>query len=392
MNRKQFSIVIGLVLAIGGLGLFMKSRREAGWQASGTGEGQKLLAGLQVNDVAQIAIKQFGGELTLIKKDDGWRVKERQDFPANFSNISEFLRKIADLKVTQNEKIGPSQLGRMELLPPGKGTNSGTLVEFRDSSGKAIKSLMLGKKYVKKSENPSAFGGEGFAAGRFVQDPENPQTVALISEPFANLEAKPADWLEKEFIKVEKVRALTLTSPVATNSWKLTRDADGGSEWKLADAMAGEKLDPAKSGGVAGALSSPSFVDVIATDATPEETGFDKATVIRAETFDGLTYTLKIGRQTTNENYYVALNLTAEPPKERTPGKDEKAEDRERLDKEFKEKSKQLAEKLAAEKKFEKYNYLVAKWTLDSLLKDRAQLLLEKNEEPKKDEKAPADK
>ena len=82
--------------------------------------------------------------------------------------------------------------------------------------------------------------------------------------------------------------------------------------------------------------------------------------------------------------------MTAQIPKERTPGKDEKPEDKARLDKEFKEKQKKLEEKLAQEKAYEKWVYLVSNWTVDSLLKERAQLLVEKKEEPKKDEKPAA--
>ena len=51
-------------------------------------------------------------------------------------------------------------------------------------------------------------------------------------------------------------------------------------------------------------------------------------------------------------------------------------------------KQKRLAEKLTLEKGLEKWIYLVPGYTLDSLLKDRAQFLVEKKEEPKKE--APA--
>ena len=86
----------------------------------------------------------------------------------------------------------------------------------------------------------------------------------------------------------------------------------------------------------------------------------------------------------------MALAVTAQLPKERTPGKDEKPEDKTRLDKEFKDQQKKLEDKLSQEKSFEKWVYLASNWTFDSLLKDRAQLLVEKKEESKKDEKAAA--
>ena len=91
--------------------------------------------------------------LDLVKKDGLWCVRERNDYPANFSEISSFLLKAADLKAAQTEEIGPSQLGRYKLLPPGPATNTAILVELRDQGGKVIKSLLLGKSHMRKAES-----------------------------------------------------------------------------------------------------------------------------------------------------------------------------------------------------------------------------------------------
>jgi len=83
----------------------------------------------------------------------------------------------------------------------------------------------------------------------------------------------------KDFFKVDKVRAISFTSQVASNAWKLARDSETN-DWKLADLKAGEQLDTTKVSGVANALISPSFVDV-ATGTTPEQAGLDKPTLSR---------------------------------------------------------------------------------------------------------------
>ena len=101
-------------------------------------------------------------ELDLVRKDNLWRVKQRNDYPANFSEISGFLLKAADLKAVQTEEIGPSQLGRYKLLPPGPATNTAVLVELRDQGGKVIKSLLLGKTHMRKRRaSPSPMGEMG---------------------------------------------------------------------------------------------------------------------------------------------------------------------------------------------------------------------------------------
>jgi hypothetical protein len=103
---------------------------------------------------------------------------------------------------------------------------------------------------------------------------------------------------------------------------------------------------------------------------------------VTIETFDNFAYTVKVG-QKTNDVYALSVAVTADLPKERPPGKDEKAEDKEKLDKEFKEKQKKLEEKLAQEKLYENWVYLVSSWTVDPLLKERSQLMVEKKDEKK---------
>ena len=395
MNRKQLVILIVLLVVLGIAGLKVYKSNQTSWQGGGRqGAALKLLGDLPVNDVASIVIKGGTNQLDLVKKEGLWRVKERNDYPANFDEIRSFLVKAADLKATQTEEIGPSQLGRYKLLPPGQATNTAVLVEFRDDKGKVIKSLLLGKTHMRKSEGrPSPMGemgeNEGFPDGRYVMVGTGAKTLAVVSDPLSNMEAKPEAWLNKDFFKVEKIRSIAVVYPAATNSWKVTRDSETASEWKLADAKPEEKLDSSKTSSFSYALSSPSFTDVLPADTKPEQAGLDKPTVITLDTFDNFTYTLKVG-QKTNDNLPILVTVTAQIPKERTPGKDEKAEDKARLDKEFKEKQKKLEEKLAQEKSFEKWVYLVSNWTVDSLLKDRAQLLVEKKEEPKKDEKPAA--
>ena len=150
MNRKQFIILLVLVAVIGAAGLMVHQRGSQSWHSADAAIGQKLLPNLPVNDIAQITIQSGTNELHLARRDNLWRVRERGDYPANFSQISGLLLKLADLKIVQTEEIGPSQLGRFELLPPGAETNSATLVEFKDQSGKTLNTLLLGKTHLRK--------------------------------------------------------------------------------------------------------------------------------------------------------------------------------------------------------------------------------------------------
>jgi hypothetical protein len=386
MNRKQLLIIVVVGLVVGGIGLYLNKQKSASFQRGERIAGEKLLSDFPINDVTQITLRQHTGEVNLVKA-DSWTVKERDGYPAHEEDIIEFARKLWDLKAAQSQKIGASQLGRLELLPPDKGgTNSGTLVELKNKDGKPIKSVVLGKKSMRDSGD-SSFGGGGFPNGRWLYLPDKPGTAYLVSEAFSEIEPKPERWLKKDLFKVEKLKTVSVTYTNATNSWKLYREMENG-ELKLADAKDGEKLDTGKSSSAGYVLSSPSFVDVASAQAKPEETGMDNPLVAKIETFDGFNYTVKIGKKTPEDNYYLNVGVSAELAKERAPGKDEKPEDKDKLDKEFKEKIAKLEEKLKQEKAFEKWTYLVSKWTVDALLKERKDLLVvEKKEEPKSEEK-----
>jgi hypothetical protein len=275
-------------------------------------------------------------------------------------------------------------MGRLELNAPDKGgTNVATLVEFKDGKGANLKSLLLGKKYTRASGDQSPMGGGDFPVGRYVMVPDGQNKVWLINEAFSNIETKPEQWLNKDFFKVEKLKSIAVTHPAETNSWKLEREKEGG-DLKLADAKPEENLDSGKASGAGYALSSPSFNDVLGSDAKA-----DGNITAKLETFDGLVYNVKLGKPANEENYPLQVTVEGNFAKQREPGKDEKPEDKEKLDKEFKDKISKLEEKLKHEKSYEKWTYLVAKWTVDPLLKERKDLLAEKKEEKKEGAAAP---
>ena len=385
MNRKQLSLLIVLLIVLGGAGLILERGGDNSFNNPEQGAGQKLLGeAFPVNDVARISIKEGTNELNLVKQDDLWRVRERNNYPANFSEISEFLIKARDLKVVQSEQVGAPKLPYLKLAPPGQGTNSGIVLDFKNKDDKSLKTLTLGKQHVRKPTQQQAaqFGDEGFPDGRYDMFGGNAQNALLIGDPLSNIEAKPEQWLNKDFIKVERPKSIEVDFPAATNSWELVRDTETG-DWKLVNAKPEEKLDSTKVPGVSNPFSAPSFNDVLPPNAKPEDSGLDKPITVTIATFDDFIYKIKVGRKS-GENYPVLVSVTADFPKDRIPAKDEKPADKDKADKAWKERQKQLEEKLKQAKAFENWTYLVPTWNVDPVLKERKDLLtVEKKEEAK---------
>jgi hypothetical protein len=386
MNRKQFIILLVLVVVVGTAGWLVRKNHQESWQSSGQATG-KLLPNFPINDVAQVIIQSGTNTLHLVRKDNLWRVQERADYPANFSQISDLLIKLADLKISQSQDVGPSQLGRFELLPPGSDTGAGTLLQFNDQNGKTIDSILLGKKHLKKPAANAQAGGmpeESWPDGRYVMVGAGAKTLAVISDPLETVDPKPDAWLNKDFVKIEKPNLISLSYPENTNSWKLTHESETN-DWVLANATPAEKLDSSKVSSLTGEFSSLSFNDVLPADTKPEISGLTNVTTLTVETADHFTYTAKIG-PVQEDVYPVSLMVTADLPTARAAAKDEKPDDKAKLDKAFADQQKTLTDKLAKEKQFGGWIFKVPSYSLSSIIKPRSQLLVE----PKAAETTPA--
>ncbi len=377
MNRKQLTFILVAFVLLGGLGLWLRSRDASSYQASTSQMGRKVLGDFDVNAVARVVIRQGTNSLTLAQKDDRWVVAERGDFPANFTEVGEMLRKLWDLKVVQPlaGPLGPAALERLELNPDAT-NHPATVLTLQDRDGKALRTLLLGKQHRRQPATPSPLGGEeGWPDGRYVMlEGDAASGASLVAESFSNLEPRPETWLSRDFFKVEKPLSIAVTYPDApTNSWKMTR-ASETNDWTLADLGPEDKLDPTKLGVLGSVLAWPSFEDVVVGQ-DPAALGLNQPVSIEIQTADAFRYHLKAAQKGTEEKYHLTVDVQAELPRERTPVQDEKPEDKEKLDKEFKDKVEKLSTKLRNEQLLAGRVFLVSKWTLDSVLKKRGDFL-----------------
>lgn len=378
MNRKQFLILVVALLVLGGAGIALFWQDIAAYRESGAKIGAKLLPDLKVAHVAQMRLKDAKDTVTLARKDNAWVVEERAGYPADVAAIADLLVKLVELKVTQVDHVGASLLPRVELVEPGKGEGAGTLIEFSDSAGKPLARLILGKKVLKKDPlNPLPAAKDGVPAARYVLRTQAQDTVVVVSDPLNAAEAKPGRWLAKDFFKAERVKILSAGPEGEAPKWKITRDVEWG-QWKFA--AGGGDLDASAAVGAVNSLANISFTDV-APGAKLEQA--EKPWVAVAETFDALTYTVKMAKKRDGDDYHLTVNVAGEPPRERAPEKDEKAQEKERRDKDFAETRKRLEERVTREKALARWTYVVSKSTVEPLLRERERMVAQKKKEEK---------
>jgi hypothetical protein len=369
MSRKQFLVVLAVlaVLAVAAAGVTLSDR--SAWTSADSRAGQKAIPGLRIGEVAEIAIRGGSGELHLVRGPAGWSIRERADFAADTDRVAAMLVKLAEVKVVQSEPLVESQRARLELVEPkDKAQGAGTSVELKDAKGGVLGRVLLGKKIMKGSAMASLGRPEADAAGRYLVAGGDDKTVLAVGDPLNELQARAQDWLVKDLLRVEGSKTIS-----SSKGWTVTRDTESA-DWRFVGSK--DKPDLQKATDLASSLGWVNLVDVVA-DPAKADTGLDRPVSIESQTFDGLKYTLKVGRQA-EANYYVRIAVAGEPAKTRTPAKNEKAEDKAKNDKDFDEQRKKIVEKVERERKLEPWVYLVSKTSLDPLLRDRKQLMPEK--------------
>ena len=385
MTRRQFLLVLVALAALVAAGFWLQSWKRSSYQAVDTRVGQRLVEGFKVDDVASIEIVEPKATVTLVRGDRGWTVKERGDYPADLEPIRDLLLKLQELKVVQAEGLSDAVKPRLQLAAPGGGAKpeeTGTLVELKGRDGKTVAKLLLGKRTVKEMKMPGLPVG-GVPSGRHVWVAADPQRVNLVNETFGNVVAKPEQWLAKELMRYERPKSIATSGPDGKQRWVVSKDKEDA-EWKLAGPG---PLDLQKAYDASSALYALQVADA-APGVSDADAGLHKPTTVRAETFDGWTYELQIGKPAPDNRYYARAKVTGAVPEARKAPGDEKAEDKEKADKAFAERKEALAAKLAHEQALAGRTVLITKTAADPLLRDRtAMLKVDKPKDAKKDAK-----
>jgi Domain of unknown function (DUF4340) len=372
MKKTHLLALLLVALIAGSAGLYLEISQSSRWNESQA--PQAVLPNLPVNDITKIEIRSATANVTLEKKNNRWTVAERDNYPADFSKIQDLTRILWQLKAGQEMQIGPSQLGRLNVLAPGKGGPSGIEIALKGEKDQAIASLIIGKS-VDRSD-----GARGATGGRFVYNPAVKDSVYLVSESFFSVDpVAVGPWLDKTFITPGALVEVA-QSPWSNNpGWKITRK-DAKADWQLEGLQPGETLDKTFTEGLS--TFSPTFVDVRPQSVSSNETGLNEPFKVALKTADGFTYNLLLGKEGPEKARYLQLNVNADLPAARKPEPNESANDKKTRDEEFDKHNAKLKEQLQTEKQFEKWVYLVPGYSIQPLLKRRDEIVTKPSPTP----------
>ncbi len=352
MSARIAAVLVVLLLALGGGALLLQQQGQLQRPAGAAALGHPLLKNFKTADIAAISIREPGSAITLERKAGEWTIAERAAFPADLDKVRDLVLKAHELKVGQSEPIGEKDRARLKL------DDSGTQLEFRDADGKPLARLIVGAKFFKREpENPARAIGDG----RYVMLPDDTAMVIVVADPLTLASAKSADWLSRSGFAAEKVKSMDVAL-AGGERWKIERPGDNAN-WKLNPMHGAEKLDVMRANSASYSLNNVELADVAAPGAKGADSGLDRpsATIVAA-TFDGLTYTVRLGKLE-GDNTYATVAIAGEA---KAGGPDAA------------ERGKKLAERLPRERALAGHTLLIAKSKFDDVLRKRAELLEQK--------------
>lgn len=375
MKTKQLIILLAVVAVLLVVAVLKNKKSNADWRDNdGTNTQTILSEDFDTEIINAISIKSASGIINLAKGDKGWISKDRFDYPANIKELSSLIVDLTETKIAQTVPATKEQEADMKLTD-----DSGAItVALLDKDNKALKTIVFGKKHEKESEQPAMnmYGMSGNTPlGRYLKMEDG--TCVLVANTFAVIDETAANWLDKDFFKITDIKSATLSEnlkPVWTVS-RETKSADFTIVGTIPDT---KEPDSTKLNAIKNAFSWIRFNDVADPAAKPADIGMDKPKTLAVIDFDENIYTLTFGAQT-NGKQYMKVSVAWNGVTVREPAKDEKPEDKAKLDadfakkiKDFQDKAKNLNDKLSP------WTYEVGTnalssvdKTLDDLLKDK---------------------
>lgn len=388
MNKRQVVVlwIIAIVLALAAF--ISRSGNSNDFESKTDRErGQTVLADFPAKNVAKIQINSGDDQATLVRKDGSWTVENRDQYPANITAVNEFLRTLSEVEVTQGIEAEPSVAPRFGLDPDSSDeTDRGIDVVMSDDAGKQLAHVTFGKNLESGDNRMSMMSGG--ATGRFIQNHEDESGFYVVSEIFPTLTAQPKGWLKDDFLKVEKIKSISVSPrgmPTKID-WMVSRD-DDTAELTLADPKDGETLDSGSATALKGLFAYTRFEDILPDDMYDDYASLLEMRTVKIDTFEGFHYTFKIcpivrdkqeptpEGQDPQPDFLMTVDVAAEIPAERKKEADETEDDAKTKDEAFAKRKGELEQRLAADKKFAGIVFKVGAYTVQSFMKDRADIL-----------------
>jgi hypothetical protein len=367
MRQKHLLSLLAVTVVLVAVAFWI-SRREARSGPAANLAGRLALPGLPLDQVQALCITLPGGDVVDLRHGEkAWTVASRFGYPADFSRIAGMVGALAEMKVVQEIAAGPTQHARLDLAPPDAAEGAGCRIEMLNGEGQPLARFLVGKNHLKKGDTEETAGRE-WPIGRYLLLDEGEGRIVLVGDVLTGIGRPSDDWLDKSFPTAFALKSARLERDGKTQ-WHLARNATG-EDFVAAEVPAGRTLEKAKADAIGRALAYARFATVADPGLADADTGLDQPAVFTAETFDGLAYTLRLGKERDGMRFVriaIAFQAPPAPPVPETATD----EDKETLRKAQEEKATSFARKAQDEQaRHGNWTYLFTTASVEAMLTD----------------------
>ncbi len=202
-TNHLIALAVAAVIAVGGAVAVSMS----GSSGSGSQKAEELFPALagQINDVGSVVVARKDETVTLVKKDNGWVVAEKYNYPASFEKVRKLLVDLAELQPLEQKTSTASLYPELQLEDLSQPDAKSVLLTIKDAAGKELLATYVGKERL-------ARGGTGGDAV-YIRKAGDSQT--WLAKGRLAPDKGAISWLDRLLIDVprERVKKAVVTQP-----------------------------------------------------------------------------------------------------------------------------------------------------------------------------------
>ena len=270
MSRQRFiALLIAAVLAIVGA-MYLSTQRNLPRNV----HGGAFLPALPnaIGSITTLTVRKGSATpaVTLQKQGDRWTVKERADYPADFSKLRRLLLALSDAKIIEEKTSNPANFPIIGVDDPSLPSAGGAGIDITAQDGKHT--AIIGKS-----------AGEGNFARR------GGEKQSYLIAPAIAVDAEPRSWIDARLVDIPAANIQRIElKPAQGPAYTVHRIKQNEPDFALDGVPAGRKaLEPASLG-----PSPTTYSNLTAEDVAPAGgIDFSKPVVAAVTLADGSTLT-----------------------------------------------------------------------------------------------------
>jgi hypothetical protein len=270
---------------------------------------------VSLNDVTEINITTRDENITLMRSDKQWGLKEKHDYPVAIDKVHNLLFGLAGLTILEAKTSNPALYSKIGVEAVTEEDAQSTLLILKNAQGGAVASVIIGNDRTAKIDSTRQ--------EIYVRKPDDKQSWLTLGR--LPVEKTIGDWLEENIIDIEgdKVREINMTHPDG-ETLRIYKATPENKDYQLADLPENASIkSPYTLRSLAGSLSHLNLDDVRKSD----DIEFAEDNTHRAvfTTFDGLEVTVEATK--IDGKHYVQLSAAFNPDMVWAETRDEEGKD-----------------------------------------------------------------